>query len=96
MAAGDIINFSSNGATSFTPAATVEIMILNVLTDTGAGRWGFVETSTGTITEKYGSTTNNAAGGGSTLCIGKYGITNAFPFRIFTSASVGFSGIQIK
>ena len=93
MASGDVVNQNMTGITVWQPAATVEIIVINVFIDNNAGRWGF--TNGVWSTYNYSAVTNftNVGGG-----ISKIGITNAtyWTQNTGTGATQGFSGIQIK
>jgi hypothetical protein len=91
LAVGDIINFNANAASTFTPAAGVQIMILFVGTNNGAFYFGCGDPGgSGNFTQNYSSIAQFGPGE-------KFGITNTSIFTCTaTNNGVGFSGIQIK
>ena len=92
MAVGDVVNFLANSATSFQPASTVEIIILQVFINQTATEVGLTDGATKAV--QY---INTASGGFQTMPAKRLGITNTNYFSISpSSANVGFSGIQTK
>ena len=88
MAVGDIINFNGDSASSYQPAAGIEIMVLMIYINNTAMWWGMTDGTTVTrnYSNDYGKNTFT-----------KYGITNTQYFYLDAiRTATGFSGLQIK
>jgi|TARA_R110000796_G_C14322623_1_gene408037 hypothetical protein len=92
LAVGDIINVSTNGVTSWQPAAGIEIIVLKTFSGASPAYMGM---SNGTVNPNSyydRSDTSNSSGTGI-----KYGITNTlYYYNSINGTESGFSGIQIK
>jgi hypothetical protein len=95
MVVGDTI-IHSNGLSGFTfvPAASVEIMILNIYTNNVNGHYGL----TNGVDNLKVYATNGAANQILSAAVTKMGITNTFYWNQVTNTNTetGFSGIQLK
>jgi hypothetical protein len=91
MAVGDSINQNMSGATSFQPAAGVEIVVLRFFCHDIAANFGFTNGVLITQQRHEQNTYNDAQIGN------KYAFTNTnYYYQDTTNANTGFAGIQIK
>jgi len=91
MAVGDIVNIALNSATSYQPAAGIEILILKTFNGTTVAYIGITD---GAITANnyldYNAAGPNEIGN-------KMGITNSLYYSTVAAlATSGFTGIQLK
>lgn len=89
MVSGDVVNWCSNGATTYVPAAGIEIVLLQVFINAQSIEYGIQDGV------QWGR--NYTPSGAAYLPNAeKMAITNSHSFQITTQTNVGFSGIQIK
>ena len=93
MAVGDIVNVGLDSATSYQPAAGIELVVLVQFNAEVAGQRGM----TNGVLTVYNVISGNAVSSGPTLLGSKFGITNTWYYFINTAdVGSGFAAIQIK
>ena len=90
MVVGDVVNWCSNGTTTYVPAGTVQLMVVQAFFNGQTMEYG-IEDAVDWARQYVISNQNEGE-----FSPAKFGITNSQYYRSTAKTNTGFSAIQIK